>query len=286
MKKLSENEYWNTLYASQKPNNQTDGPRSSGNGVKRFIRRILGERTIRIMQSYNGYLLKERFYPECLPTQKGLKAVEIGSAPGYSMISIHRLLGYDVYGIEYTEKGAELNRQLFAANNINPDNVFHVDFLSEEFHAKYAGFFDVVFSEGFIEHFDDVEHIIDLHLNLLTPGGTLFVRIPRFRGMNYLLMSFFHRENLDIHNLKIMERENFRKLFKRENLDVQYCDYLGTFNLNLFNTKPTSFKRYILRTCVYFQYLLNGLFWLILRKRGLESRLFSPYLLFIGKKKK
>jgi hypothetical protein len=82
-----------------------------------------------------------------------------------------------------------------------------------------------------------------------------------------------------------MKKSEFSKLFSDQPLECKFCDYYGTFNLGLFNTKPTSLKRYILKFCRIIQTGLNGLFWLILRRRGLENPLTSPYLMFIGVKK-
>ena len=125
---------------------------------------------------------------------KGAKVLEVGSAPGWHLVRLNQTFGFIPYGIEYSESGVELNREVFILHNINPDNVIHADFLSDEFHEQYKGYFDIAISRGFIEHFTDIEDIIEKHINLLTKGGYLIVSIPNLRGANYILTWLFHRE--------------------------------------------------------------------------------------------
>jgi len=61
--------------------------------------------------------------------------------------------------------------------------------------------------------------------------------------------------------------------------------YYGAFEFGLFNAKPGSRLQLLLRYCDKLQQMLNIVFRLVFRDRGLQSRFFSPYLLFIGRKK-
>jgi 2-polyprenyl-3-methyl-5-hydroxy-6-metoxy-1,4-benzoquinol methylase len=285
MKKLSDKTYWNSLYPARRAGTQPIHTSRTRDKLKAIVKRFAPQQIIDNLRNYGNYQLWERFYRDYLPPEGlGLKAVEIGSAPGHWLVKLHQRRGYEPYGIEYAERGVEANRNLFAASGLNPDHVIHADFLSDDLHCRYANNFDIVLSRGFIEHFDDVDHIIALHMNLTAPGGILVISIPNFSGLNYRLMSFFHHENLDIHNTHIMNLREFRRLFQREGIETKFCGYFGTFNFGLFNTKPSSPKRHILRLCTLFQVGLNALFLLFLGKRGLETGWASPHLLFIGAK--
>ncbi len=237
------------------------------------------------LRSYSDYLLWEIIYKKYLPKTKGLKFLEIGSAPGENLLGFSRTFGYVPYGIEYSQSGAELNRELFRLNNIDPANVIHADFFSEQFHNQYKESFDIVYSRGFIEHFTDVETVIDKHLSLLVKGGQLIVIIPRIKGINYALSWFFHKEIIAMHNLNIMQKKEFSNIFDRKNLSTLFCDYYGVFTFDLFNTKPTSPLRFLLKLCNIFQLVLNLIFHMLFRNKRVESQMFSPYLLYIGIKK-
>jgi len=210
----------------------------------------------------------------------------VGSAPGDYLVRLSKTYKCVPFGVEYTDSGVDLNRQVFAENNINPNNVIHGDFLSDEFHRRYKSQFDMVVSRGFIEHFTDAKRVVEKHLNLLAKGGVLVISIPNLRGLNYLLARVFHKELIAMHNLTIMRKREFQELFDKSEVSNLYCDYYGTFNFGLFNAREDSPQRSILSLCMKLQMMLNVAFRLFLGERGAESSFFSPALLFIGVKRR
>jgi len=282
MKKLTEKEYWNSIYESKILGNKQHFLKRN---LKILIKTILGKNILEYMRSYSDYFLWEVIYKRFMPKTKGIKVLEIGSAPGNSLVRLSQTFGFVPYGIEFSEHGVKLNKKIFILHNINPDNVIQADFLSDDFDTKYKEYFDIVISRGFIEHFTDIEDVIWKHINLLTKEGYLIVSIPNLRGVNYALMWFFHKELLPMHNINIMEKRRFSKLFNKKGLSTLFCDYYGTFNFGLFNTERNSPMRFALPFCNISQLILNVVFRLFFKNRGAESRIFSPYLIFIGKKK-
>ncbi len=279
MGKLSSEEYWDSLY---KPAVLEHKQFSFKEKIKALLTTLFGKNSLR---SYSDYLLWEKIYKKYLPKTKGLKFLEIGSAPGENLVRFSQTFGYVPYGIEYSESGAELNREMFRLHNLDPANVIHADFLSEQLHSQYKESFDIVYSRGFIEHFTDVDAVIDKHLNLLAKGGRLVVIIPRIKGVNHALGMFFHKEIISMHNLSIMGKKEFSEIFDRNDLSTLFCDYYGIFTFDLFNTKPASPLRFVLKLCNIMQLVLNLIFHMLFRNKRAESRMFSPYLLYIGIKK-
>lgn len=273
MDRLTEQGYWETVMSS------------SGEGrFYRLLSRWLGAKTATMLTSYADFQLWQSIYPDCLPRGEKLKALEVGSAPGHFLVGLHRNREYDVYGLEYTESGAQTNRRVFAEAGLNPEHVVQADFFEPGFQEQYQGYFDLVFSRGFIEHFEDVSSVLDSHLNLLKPGGHLVISIPRLRSLNWLIQSFFDPSNIKLHNIKIMEMERFRELFADKPLTEVVCRYFGTFNLGLFGAPSKSWKAGLLKLTRGLQMVLNGLFFALLGVRGFENRFTSPYLLYIGRK--
>jgi SAM-dependent methyltransferase len=248
---------------------------------KRSIEDLLKNSPFR---SYADYLLWEVIYPKYLHKKEGAKVVEIGSAPGTELVKLHKAFGLIPYGIEYSDAGIELNRAIFVRHGLEPENVIHADFLSGDIETRFAEHFDVVFSQGFIEHFDNPRDVVNRHITLLRKGGHLIVSIPNLRGVNYVLQRFFNKDILPMCNISIMEKDKFAALFDDERLSMQYCGYYGTFNFNLSMAKHPV-RRIVLVCCKVIQLLLNAVFRLLFGKKGLESETFSPYLLFIGVKK-
>jgi SAM-dependent methyltransferase len=272
MTKLTDKQYWDSLYERNQ----------SAYCIKRSIENLLKNSPFR---SYADYLLWEVIYPKYLRKKEGAKIVEIGSAPGTELVRMHKAFGFIPYGIEYSEAGVGFNRAIFAANGLEPANVIHADFLSGEIETKFTEYFDVVLSQGFIEHFDNPKDVIDKHITLLRKGGYLIVNIPNLRGANGALQSFFDKDLLEMHNIGIMEKDKFAGLFNDQRLSVQYCGYYGTLNFNLFMAKRSSVRRIVLVFCKVIQLPLNAVFRLLFGKKGAESKMFSPYLLFIGVRK-
>lgn len=251
--------YWNYLYG--------------GSGSASLKKRRFGFlRTV----CYSERILWDNIFKKYLPKAKGLKILEVGSAPGGRLIKFHQLFGYIPYGVEYAKNGVRLNREKFVLHNINPRNVIQADFFSDNFQKKYRKYFEIVISRGFIEHFSDPQEVIQKHINLLKPKGTLVIIIPNFRRFNKFLQSLFCKEIIAKHNLDIMEKQEFLALFKGKGLKTLYCNYFGTFNLGLFS------KRW--KICDYLQWLFNIVFHALLRNKGFENKFFSPYLIFIGRK--
>jgi SAM-dependent methyltransferase len=279
VERLTSREYWDSSYASLSLGEPTPGR------FKALLKVTLGATVLELTRDYRDYLMWDAIYPKFLFRKVGARVLEVGSAPGYHLIKLKDAFGFEPYGVEYSPRGVYLNRRLFESRGINRSNVIHADFLSTAFQNRYEGYFDVVVSHGFIEHFTDVDSIVAKHLNLLAPGGRVVITIPNLRGINYVLAWLFRKEVIPLHNISIMCRDRFCKLFDRPDLTPLLCGYYGTFNFGLFNTRRGSMMRHVLSICMEVQRVLNLIFRLAFRARGVETPYFSPYLIFIGTKK-
>lgn len=278
---INEREDWDSIFKAKQSEHD---PAFSKSRIKGAIKAILGKRVLEYVRSYEDYLLCEVIYKKHMPGTSGLKVLEVGSAPGDHLVRLSQRYGFIPYGIEYSESGYELNREVFASNSIDPNNVIYADFFSDEVHEQYRGAFDIVISRGFIEHFTDVRSVVEKHINLLAEGGLLIISIPNLNGVNYALGRFFHKELIPLHNLSIMRKQEFMELFDKQGLSTLFCNYYGTFNFGLFNTKKGTFQSLALSVCMKLQLFLNIALRLLLKEKGAESQSFSPCLMFIGRK--
>jgi len=285
MRRLTTQEEWNGRYRDLEKKEEEERRKGLGGKLKLSLKRIIGDKLIQYTHSYRDYLLWEGIYRKHLPPVPRLKVLEVGSAPGRQLVRFHQAFGYIPFGVEYSEDGVNLNKQEFLANDIDPDNVIHADFFSEDFRKNYRAHFDVVMSVSFVEHFSDAGEVIDKHVHVLRNGGFLIVTIPNLRGLNYLLARLFDKEMLSTHNMRIMNKEAFSAIFGRQDLSTVYCDYYGTFEFGLFSYKENLRLRFLLNLCKLAQRPLNVMFRLLFRDRGFENRFFSPHLIYIGKKK-
>ena len=236
---------------------------------------------------YDEYLLFDILFRKHLPSGSGIKAVELGSAPGDFLVKLREKLDYDVYGVEYSKQGAEKNQMLFFQNDIPEGNVIHSDCLSERFTDQYEESFDVVISRGLIEHFTDPRPVIMSHLKILRPEGTLVISIPNLKGIYYYWSKYMEDDFIETHNFEIMARDPFQGLFILPGLEEKFCGYYGTFVCGgRYSNKKNVLVRALVATANGVQALLNPVFRGLFGSRGFETAFFSPYLLFIGIKKK
>jgi len=274
---LSGREYWDSVHSGRK-----------GSGAPAYVRaarRVLGHSLTAKMGSYEDYLLWNVIYPSFLAGMEGRSVIEIGSAPGRHLVRMRERLGCEVWGLEYSGEGAETNREAFRKAGIDPGRVIEADLFDGAIAERFGGSFDVVLSRGFIEHFDEPAEAVERHLLLLRPGGTLMVSIPNMRGANFIQALLFNSRLIPMHNREIMRMEAFRSLFSRDDLEILFCGYYGTARADMFLHRRGPLTGMFKRAAEAFQALLNLIFRLVLRDRGLETPMFSPNLLFIGVKK-
>jgi 2-polyprenyl-3-methyl-5-hydroxy-6-metoxy-1,4-benzoquinol methylase len=141
--------------------------------------------------------------------QPGMKFLEIGCAPGKMLSWVAAVLGAQVSGLDYSEPGVRVAKRLFRELAL-PADIRHEDVFSTTFPENS---FDVVYSAGVIEHFEDPTSIVRIHVKLLKPGGLALITVPNLRGLYGRLAS---KETLDIHNLDIMTPEALRDVVPRD----------------------------------------------------------------------
>ncbi len=245
-----------------------------------------GERKIHIQPktgifaSYDLYLCDE-ILKQYLPKSTGetpLKICEIGSGDGKLLKKLSKIFGYQPTGLEYAQEW--VNQGI--ANGVP---TFLCDAFNDEQMSAYENMFDVVYSYGFIEHILPPEKAIRQHLKILKKWGILVLQIPRLKGLNYLKFKFFRPDLIPLHNIDLMEQEILSAEAARfPELEEIFCKNYGTFKIRL-PMNSQGFKYYLLKTLTLLEYLLNPLCRFIFWKKGFETRLLSPSIMYIGRKK-
>jgi 2-polyprenyl-3-methyl-5-hydroxy-6-metoxy-1,4-benzoquinol methylase len=133
-------------------------------------------------------------------TRPGMRVLEIGCAPGKYLAYLAKVHKATVCGLDYSEPGIAFSRRLFSKLDLPGE------FRCEDIFATTlpGDSFDLVYSLGVIEHFEDARAIVDRHLFLTKPGGRVVITIPNYGGMYGRLESYFSPEILCMHNLRLM----------------------------------------------------------------------------------
>jgi 2-polyprenyl-3-methyl-5-hydroxy-6-metoxy-1,4-benzoquinol methylase len=111
--------------------------------------------------------------------------LEVGCGDSRWLPYLARELGVEsACGIDYSPVGAELARERLAASGVRGEvhcvDMFHAG-------AEQVGRYDLVYSLGVVEHFEDTAAAIRAILAFVKPGGTLITEVPNMRSFHGLL---------------------------------------------------------------------------------------------------
>jgi len=162
-------------------------------------------------------------FDKYLPSLKGSNSfIEIGGFPGTNSAYFYKNVCKDVTLLDfYVDK--TLVSKLEQVNDIPKGSIkcIESDFFSFESTDKY----DIVFSLGFIEHFENTKDVIERHIKLLSDIGNLLIILPNLRGLNGFIQWLFDRKNLRIHNLESMKIKNLETIMKESGMKSWTINY-------------------------------------------------------------
>lgn len=162
-----------------------------------------------------------------LPRGEDLRALEIGGAPGQYLAYVYRTFGYEVHCLDYSSLGCEATRRNLAMLGI-PGTVHEADLFDDSTPSRLPAF-DVVYSLGLIEHFADLDGVVERHLAFLKPGGTLLLGVPNFQGVNGWFLRTLAPELYAQHHIPAMNLRNWTSFERRFRLTRLYRRYVGGF---------------------------------------------------------
>ncbi len=222
----------------------------------------------------------ESILKKYLPREDSISLIEIGCAPGGWMAWFNKCFGYDVSGIEYVREAACLTERNMKIQGIDAE-VLCEDFLEIKIPPRS---YDLVFSGGFIEHFDDPGQTLQKIAEL--SDRYVVTSVPNFHGFNGLLRKIFRPPEV-FKGHKRIDSNLLRQLHEQTGLRTIYCDYVGPIRFVMpFPKKSRFYAKH--RFCARF---VNLPFWFLNRISsalnkfaGLcpRTKLFSESLIYVG----
>lgn len=191
--------------------------------------------------------------------------IEIGCYPG-RYLAVFGELGYKISGIDYYSQ-LDLMIEHMKKQGYQLGNFWQQDFFTFDPGKKY----DVVMSVGFIEHFPNYEEVIEKHLRLVKDGGTLVLVAPNFIGrFQHWLHSNFDQQNLSRHYVPAMDVKKWVEILRRENFQIIYQGYFGSFHFWTDVEPQNAFSKIVLKILYFLKPYLQRL----LPK---DKRSYSPF---------
>ncbi len=194
------------------------------------------------------------------PTQ-GRRLIEIGCADSVFLPYFAKYFGFDVCGLDRSEIGCERARMILERERVTGE-IYCADLFSPPEHLLEK--FDVLFSTGVVEHFENTAEAIRPMSKLLKPCGRMITNIPNLIGV---LRAYQKRLDRAIHDAHVpLDREALASAHRSAGLDVESCEYFLPISLEVLNVRNWP----------------RGLaYWITIRSHGLISRavwLVSDYI--------
>jgi SAM-dependent methyltransferase len=200
---------------------------------------------------------------------------EVGCYPGNFLIHLGRRFGYEVSGIDATPFVLTRMPARIHQHGVKVGRFYQGDFLQ----FQSPGLFDVVCSFGFIEHFRNFEEVIDKHISMVAPGGTLIISCPNFRYLQYVFHRLLDPINLKRHVLEAMDLDPWRTVLEKRGMEILYHGYYRT--AGFWADSPRSGR--LAQHAIYYVQRINQV---IDRRVNYPNRFLSPFLISISRKPK
>lgn len=229
-----------------------------------------------IMDRANNRFL-HLYLDEYISTHSNIKFLEIGCGNSSYLPYIAKEFKISVYGLDYTKSGCESARRV-------------AEFYEEEVEIRQGdmfappedmlGAFDVIVSNGVIEHYDDTEQCCRAIKRFLKPGGICITSIPNTskKSRVFKLQRIVNKKIYDIHYS--IDREKLQKAHENVGLKTKYCDYTFTSNYGVvaFPVKRNFFMEQFRKLICRWSKLL-----MLITKENLKgNEKSSPYIYYIG----
>lgn len=219
-----------------------------------------------------------------LPFDTSKKFIEIGCAPARWGIYFKENFGYKIYGIDKSKYGYRLTLENLKKSKIKA-NIICEDFMKAELKQK----FDVVLSAGFIEHFEDLNLVVRKHDEILKSNGYLVLEIPNMTGdFNFFIENFLDKEDLLSCNTDAMDIGNVVNLINKDlNYKILFAGYVGGVGGMIRSYLPKVLLKIFKPPKEIKNSGVTDRFEIFLKHLPIisESRLFSPSILIIAKKR-
>ena len=154
----------------------------------------------------------------------GKTIIEIGGFPGRYLAYLASKYNLVPTCLDYNSDTTQIEAT-FKVMGVTDYTIIQEDFTEYSSMEQY----DFVISNGFIEHFEDFNTILDNHVSYLKDDGKLFIMIPNKRYLRRIYGYLCDYRNLKAHNLDSMRFKVFRNFAKKHYLKTKVLQYYGGF---------------------------------------------------------
>ena len=140
-------------------------------------------------------------------------------------------------GLDYSESGCDEVKERLKCAKVEGD-IYCEDFFNIEkegglFNGSELQKYDLVYSLGVIEHFEDTKRIVKIFSKIVNNDGLIVSIIPNFSTFSFskFFCYCYQPRLLDIHNL--LSLEQLREAHFLDGFEVVESGYLGKFSMGI-----------------------------------------------------
>jgi SAM-dependent methyltransferase len=188
------------------------------------------------------------------------------------------MFGCPVTGIDYSPTGCKMARRLLDEQGV-PGEIHERDLFAEN--PDLEGKADILFSNGFIEHFEDTVGTLVRMKSLMRPGGLIITVIPNFTGWLGRIQKFVHPEVYRMHI--IMDVAELGRVHREAGFTTVEASYFGSVASEVAKyPNPAPLRLRILRKILK---KITKACWLVFGTTGWhpETGRLSPYIAYVGR---
>jgi SAM-dependent methyltransferase len=164
---------------------------------------------------------------EAGPTRKASRVLEIGGGGSRVLPYLGHKFGFEVCGTDFSLSGCRLLRANLALVGIS-GSVVCEDFLQSSLRGES---FDLVYSSGLVEHFEDTAAVVEEHVRLLKGGGRLVLIVPNLLGWQGKLIEKLAPPLWRVH--KVLGPADLAGVLESLGLGEIHAGYLGSFFIHV-----------------------------------------------------
>lgn len=212
------------------------------------------------------------------------RVLEAGAGGSLVLPYLARKFGCRIFGSDFSLSGCRLLRSNAALVGVEC-GVVREDLFQSSLRPKS---FDLVYSSGLVEHFDDTRAAVAEHLRLLKPGGQLVLIVPNLQGVQGRIWKRLAPPLWERH--RVFGPAELADLLKTLGMESVRSGYLGSFYIGVGCdgdwSRVQAWPRWVALFVHASMRLANGLVSLFFRLSPLRphSRALSPAFFAVAKK--
>ena len=201
---------------------------------------IFNQKNPSYVLNYKKHVIMKNYLSD---VPEGSSFLEVGCGASKFLAYVSQQFHYDVSGIDYSEEGCYKARKILENNGVE-GTIILGDMFNLSKDERYRGRFDVVYTGGVIEHFDDTNHVVKTISDFAGDGGYVITTVPNTwkKSLNMIIQKVISKETYDIH--KELSLSDIRDAHEKAGLSVLMCEYVCFISLGSVNFVSEKFRKH------------------------------------------